>query len=80
LQQRVYIIQTYYENGRSLKNTHRKIRDFFGINNRPNQSSIQRLVKKFEETIDKSKSGRPKNVRTNFHHISSKMMLEMLLL
>jgi len=68
LQQCVYIIQTYYENGRSLKNTHRKIRNFFGINNRPNQSSIQRLVKKFEETgcvIDKSKSGRPKSVRTN---------------
>lgn len=68
LQQRVYIIKTYYENGRSLKNTHRKIRDFFGVNNRPNQSSIQRLVKKFDETgcvTDKPKSGRPKTVRTN---------------
>ena len=38
LQQCVYIIQTYYENSRFLKNTHGKIRDFFGVNNRPNQS------------------------------------------
>ena len=39
LRQCVYIIQTYYENSRSLKNTHRKIRDFFGVNNRPNQAA-----------------------------------------
>ena len=38
LQQCVYIIQTYYENSRSLKNTLRKIRDLLGINNRPYQS------------------------------------------
>ncbi|CAK9801230.1 Transposable element Tc3 transposase [Anthophora plagiata] len=68
LQQRIHIIQTYYENGRSLINTYRKLRNYFGVNNRPNQSSIQRLVKKFEETgsvVDKPKSGRPKTVRTN---------------
>ncbi|CAK9817074.1 Transposable element Tc3 transposase [Anthophora quadrimaculata] len=68
LQQRIHIIQTYYENGRSLISTYRKLRNYFGVNNRPNQSSIQRLVKKFEETgcvVDKPKSGRPKTVRTN---------------
>ena len=32
MQQRTYIIQTYYENSCSLKITYSKIRDFFGVN------------------------------------------------
>jgi len=30
IQQRIYVAQIYCENGRSLKNTFRKIRDYFG--------------------------------------------------
>lgn len=66
LQQRIFIIQTYYENGRSVTTTLRKIRNKFGVHRRPNQSTIHRLVNKFEETgciIDKPKK-KAKVVRT----------------
>lgn len=48
--QRIIIIQTYYENLRSIKSTHRKLRDEFGQHGRPTELTIRRLVKKFEET------------------------------
>jgi len=35
IQQCIYVMQTYYENRRSLKNTFRKICDYFGVSNRP---------------------------------------------
>lgn len=68
LQQRIYVVQTYYENQRSIKNTYRKIRDFFGVSKRPHENSIRNLIKKFEETgsVENIKPpGRPRNVRTS---------------
>ena len=49
-EQRVKVIQTYYENDRSLKTTFRKIRDYFGQHNRPSESGIIGIVRRFEET------------------------------
>ena len=49
-EQRVKVIQTYYENGRSVKTTFRKIRDYFGQRNRPSESGIRGIVQRFEET------------------------------
>lgn len=41
LEQRIKIIQTYYECSRSLKRIFRKICDVFGVNSRPNESTIK---------------------------------------
>ncbi len=51
LEQRLQIIQIFYQNNRSLKGTLRALRPFYGPHNRPSQSTIQRLVKKFESTF-----------------------------
>jgi len=46
-----HLVQTYYENGRSLKHTHfRKIRDYFGVSNRSHENTIRNLIQKFEST------------------------------
>jgi len=50
IQQRIYIVQTYYENGRTLKDTFRKIRDYFGVSNRPHENIIHNLIQKFESS------------------------------
>jgi len=42
-----HLVQTYYKNGRSLKNTFRKIRDYF-VSNCPH--TIRNLIQKFEST------------------------------
>jgi len=60
-------VQIYYENGRSLKNTFRKIRDYFGVSNRPHENTIRNLIQKFESTgsIDNVKPPeRKRTVRT----------------
>lgn len=49
-EERIKVIQSYYENSRSVKITFRKIREFFGKHNRPTELAIQNLVKKFEKT------------------------------
>lgn len=59
-EQSIQIIQTYYENQCSLKLT---FCDFFGVASRPNESTIQRFVKKFEETG--SVHDKPKSARTD---------------
>jgi len=43
IQQRIYVVQTYYENERSLKNTFRKIHDYF-VSNRPYENTICNLI------------------------------------
>ncbi|CAK9815956.1 hypothetical protein ANTPLA_LOCUS8828 [Anthophora plagiata] len=62
--ERVKVIKIYFENQCSIKNTHRKLRDIFGIHNRPSKQTIRNLVKKFGKTgsvHDKPKFDRPKN-------------------
>ena len=50
IQQRVKVIEAYYENGRSNKKTFRALRSVFGHHKRPTESAIGKIVKKFEET------------------------------
>ncbi|CAK1590754.1 unnamed protein product [Parnassius mnemosyne] len=48
--QRVIIVKTHYKNGESYAETARKLRQIFSRESAPNVSTIQRVVKKFEET------------------------------
>lgn len=67
VQDRIKVIQEHYKNGSKIKNTFRALRDHFGRHNRPNETTIGRLVRKFEATgsvSDLPKTGRPKSVRT----------------
>jgi hypothetical protein len=50
IQQRVQIVELFYENKRSVKSVYRKLREFYGLHNRPTESTIGRIVKKFQET------------------------------
>lgn len=50
IEQRVKVIEAYYENGRSNKNAFRALRDYFGQHNRPTESSIAKIIRKFKET------------------------------
>lgn len=66
-QQRVEVIKTFYLNNRSIVNTRRKLRDFFGANHVPSISTIRRTVHSFETLYtleDKPKPGRTRSVRT----------------
>ena len=47
IEQRVKVIQAYYENGRSNQNAYRAIRDFFGQFYRKNVRTIGKIVQKF---------------------------------
>ena len=46
IEQRVKVIQAYYENGRSNQNAYRELRDFFGQFNRPNMRTIGKNLSK----------------------------------
>jgi len=57
-------VQIYYENGRSLKNIFRKIRDYFDVWNRPHENIIRNLIQKFESTGSVDNVKPPKKERT----------------
>ena len=50
VEQRVQIIKFYYQNQCSVRETFRALRDFYPRHNRPAESTIRRLVTKFEST------------------------------
>jgi len=50
VEQHVQIIKFYYQNQCSVRETFRALRDFYSRHNRPAESTIQRLVAKFEST------------------------------
>ena len=50
VEQRVQIIKFYYQNQYSVRETFRALRDFYPRHNRPAESTIRRLVIKFEST------------------------------
>lgn len=51
IQQRVQIVELFYENGPSAKNVFRQLRNIYGLHNRPSESTINRIVQKFQETV-----------------------------
>ena len=51
LEQRLQIVQIFYQNNRSVAATLRALRPFYGPFNKPTRSTIDRLVKKFESTF-----------------------------
>lgn len=67
IEDRIFIIKEHYKNGERIKNTYRAIRNRFGRHKRPNESTISRLVRKFEATGtvgDLPITARTKSVRT----------------
>lgn len=64
VEQRVKIVQAYYENGRSKKNAFRKLRDFFGRHDRPTERTILNVVHKFEQTGSVQDVKPPTRLRT----------------
>ena len=44
------IIKIYYQNNQSVQKKFRALREFYGRNNRPVESTIRRLVNKFESS------------------------------
>jgi transposase len=49
-EQRVVIVKTHYKYGESCAETVRIVLGIFGRRNAPYQSTVQRMIKKFEET------------------------------
>jgi transposase len=49
-EQRVVIVKAHYKYGESYAETVRKVLGIFGRRNAPYQSTVQRMIKKFEET------------------------------
>jgi hypothetical protein len=49
-EQRLVMVKTHYKFGECYAETVRKLRGIYGRQNAPNQSTVQRLIKKFEET------------------------------
>ncbi|XP_076175194.1 recombination repair protein 1 isoform X2 [Ptiloglossa arizonensis] len=68
VQERVQIIQVYYETSRSLTLTIRELRNHFPRNHVPAKSTVQSLVARFVETGsvgDLEKSSRPRTARSS---------------
>uniref|UniRef100_A0A0K2UYB6 Putative LOC100572414 [Acyrthosiphon pisum] n=1 Tax=Lepeophtheirus salmonis TaxID=72036 RepID=A0A0K2UYB6_LEPSM len=66
-QQRVQIVQLYYENQRSVKDVFRKLRPTYGPHNRPSESTICKITEKFKGAAtcwDVPSSGRPCTARS----------------
>lgn len=47
-EQRLIIVKTHYKSGESFAETVRRLRAIFGRNNAPNESTVRRLINKFE--------------------------------
>lgn len=67
IEQPVQMIKTYYQNNESVRNTFRALREFYGRNDRPAESTIRRLVNKFKSSgtvTDPIVSVRRRNARS----------------
>lgn len=66
-EERVKIIEFYFENGRSIIGTQRSYMRHFNVRHPPTKPTIINLVKRFREhgsVLDKSRPGRGRSVRT----------------
>lgn len=62
--QRISIVKIHYQNGSIIKNTFRGLRDSFGRHGRPNETTIGRLMDKFERTGSVLDDVTPTRLRT----------------
>ena len=66
-QQRLQIVQLYYENGRSVKSVYRAHRPIYGVHNRPTERTIRHTIGKRENNLtllDDTRLIRPRTART----------------
>ena len=66
-QQRLQIVQLYYENGRSVKSVYRAVRPIYGVHNRPTERTIRHTIGKLENNLtllDDTQPIRPRTART----------------
>ncbi|XP_054745598.1 uncharacterized protein LOC129249937 [Anastrepha obliqua] len=66
-EQRLQIVQIYYENKGSVRATHRALRPIFGRHNRPSESLIRLTMDRFRTTfalVDNTHPQRRRTVRT----------------
>ena len=66
-QQRLQIVQLYYENGRSVKSVYRALRPIYGVHNRPTEHTIRHTIGKLENNLtllDDTRPIRPRTART----------------
>lgn len=67
LEQRLQIVEFYFKNQCSIRQTYRAIRKFYAANNRPSELAIRRIVTNFRTTYslhDKPRSTRRRNIRS----------------
>lgn len=53
-ERRVFVVKTHYKNGESFVVMVRKLRMILGHFRAPNESTVRKLVEKFEETAQKA--------------------------
>lgn len=67
LEQRYQIVEIYFQNQSSVRQTYRALRPFYGRHNRPSEQAIRALMDKFRTTYslhDVKPPTRQRNVRT----------------
>lgn len=67
-QQRYQIVEIYFSNGKSIRRTYRALRDIYGKNGHPSETTIQNTVEKFRTTftlLDAKPLTRQKTVRSD---------------
>ena len=64
-QQRLQIVQLYYENGRSVKSVCRAFRPIYGVRSRPTERTIRHTIGKLENNLTLLDDTRPIRPRTD---------------
>ncbi|KAG5886763.1 hypothetical protein JTB14_016550 [Gonioctena quinquepunctata] len=63
-EQRLQIMELYYENQRSVEQVFRDLRATYGGNNRPSKRTIAKTIKKFKTQFSLSDDRQPNRLRT----------------
>ena len=63
-QQRLQIVQLYYENGFSVKSVYRAFRPIYDVHNRPTERTIGHTIGKLENNLTLLDDTRPIRLRT----------------
>lgn len=67
-QQRLQIVEIYFSNGKSVRQTYRALRDIYGKNRRPSEQTIHQTIEKLRTTftlLDAKPLTRQKTVRSD---------------